>query len=995
LTGAVTGNVTGNVSGTAATVTVAAQPAITSVGTLTSLGVSGAVTAGSFSGPLTGAVTGNVTGNVSGTAATVTVAAQPAITSVGTLTALAVTGNVSAANFNGAVSGNLTGNVTGNVTGNLTGNVTGNASGSAATVTVAAQPAITSVGTLTSLGVTGAVTAGSFSGPVTGNVTGNVSGTAATVTVAAQPAITSLGTQAANLAMGGFKITGGAAGAASTDFVIKSQLDASTAGFVPQVAIACNHVVDDSLNTPPGSPANPTSFIVGASPTGAWAGKAGHVMEWDGTTWLDILGRAVIVGDRFGINFETKGTPAGSFTGKNYNVVQVTTATPGSYAYTFTAPANNYLELVYASLCVDAGHSFAYSTSHGDWIEISAPVDLLPGAALSRTGTTWDVGTDTTSISVNGSNQLQVAGVGGSTAANVHAAELLANAATNANTASAIVKRDASGNFVAGTITATNFAGALTGNASTATTLQTARAINGVSFNGSADVTVTAAAGTLTGATLAAGVTASSLTSVGTLGSLAVTGNIGAANFNGTTNGTHVGSVTGNLTGTVQTAAQPNITSVGTLTSLGVTGAVSAGSFTGPITGAVTGNASTATTLQTARAINGVSFNGSADITVTAAAGTLTGATLAAGVTASSLTSVGTLGSLAVTNGVTAASFTGAHSGSGASLTGIPNSALVGSGAHTVTAGTGLSGGGSVALGGTITLTNAGVTQLTGGGGITASVATGAVTLGSTATSANTASAIVARDISGNFSAGTITATLTGTASNATTAGGFTPSAAGGTANRIVVADASGYINNTYFNSSDNSVATGVTAVMVKAGDNYIRSGTSAAISTFLGLANSATTAAATANTASTIVLRDISGNFSAGTITATATNAKYADLAEMYAADAEYAPGTVVMFGGDAEVTLAADGTRKVAGVVSTNPAYLMNVDAAGVAVALQGRVPVKVMGKVAKGDMLVSAGNGYARAEEDPKLGQVIGKALENFDGAEGVIEAVVGRM
>jgi len=94
-----------------------------------------------------------------------------------------------------------------------------------------------------------------------------------------------------------------------------------------------------------------------------------------------------------------------------------------------------------------------------------------------------------------------------------------ATTATNANTASAIVARDASGNFSAGTITA-----ALSGNASTATTLQNARTINGVSFDGSGNITVTAAAGTLSGATLASGVTASSLTSVGTLTGLTVSG---------------------------------------------------------------------------------------------------------------------------------------------------------------------------------------------------------------------------------------------------------------------------------------------------------------------------------------------------------------------------------------------------------------------------------------------------------------------------------------
>jgi hypothetical protein len=93
------------------------------------------------------------------------------------------------------------------------------------------------------------------------------------------------------------------------------------------------------------------------------------------------------------------------------------------------------------------------------------------------------------------------------------------------NTPSTVVLRDASGNFSAGTITAT-LSGSITGNAATATALQTARTINGVSFNGTADITVTAAAGTLSGSTLASGVTASSLTSVGTLSSLTVSGDL-------------------------------------------------------------------------------------------------------------------------------------------------------------------------------------------------------------------------------------------------------------------------------------------------------------------------------------------------------------------------------------------------------------------------------------------------------------------------------------
>jgi fibronectin-binding autotransporter adhesin len=138
------------------------------------------------------------------------------------------------------------------------------------------------------------------------------------------------------------------------------------------------------------------------------------------------------------------------------------------------------------------------------------------------------------------------------------------------------------------------------------------------------------------------------------------------------------------------------------------------------------------------------------------------------------------------------------------------------------------------------------------------------------------------------------------------------------------------------------------------------------------------------------------------GTVTGTsfvgiATSAQYADLAEKYSADAEYAPGTVVSFGGDAEVTASTDADTRVAGVVSTNPAYTMNNELVAdhvVTVAFTGRVPCRVTGTVRKGDLMVSAGNGSARAEANPAPGTIIGKALANHDGAEGTIEVVVGR-
>ena len=127
-----------------------------------------------------------------------------------------------------------------------------------------------------------------------------------------------------------------------------------------------------------------------------------------------------------------------------------------------------------------------------------------------------------------------------------------------------------------------------------------------------------------------------------------------------------------------------------------------------------------------------------------------------------------------------------------------------------------------------------------------------------------------------------------------------------------------------------------------------------------------------------------------------TSTTAKYADLAERYSSDVDYEAGTVVDFGGTAEVTISnINGSQYVAGVVSTNPAYMMNSDADGLYIALVGRVPCKVTGPVEKGAMMVSNGDGTARMERNPKIGSVIGKALQSFPDGVGVIEVVVGRL
>ena len=164
------------------------------------------------------------------------------------------------------------------------------------------------------------------------------------------------------------------------------------------------------------------------------------------------------------------------------------------------------------------------------------------------------------------------------------------------------------------------------------------------------------------------------------------------------------------------------------------------------------------------------------------------------------------------------------------------------------------------------------------------------------------------------------------------------------------------------------------------------------------------TTTVTTGGSVTTTVLTS-GANITAGTITGnwslsagSKLNATYADLAECYTADADYGPGTVLEFGGTKEVTLASDATNRVAGVVSTNPAYVMNSLCPGVfvsAVALQGRAPCKVRGIIHKGDMLISGGDGFARTTNTPLMGTIIGKSLEDFNGTSGVIEVAVGRL
>lgn len=245
---------------------------------------------------------------------------------------------------------------------------------------------------------------------------------------------------------------------------------------------------------------------------------------------------------------------------------------------------------------------------------------------------------------------------------------------------------------------------------------------------------------------------------------------------------------------------------------------------------------------------------------------------------------------------------------------------------------------------------------------------TTATTIDINGTSTSVANTVVMRDSSQDFAAGTITANLIG--------------------------DVKATNGSTVLDSGTN----GSDATFIGTLTGSISANAQGWSKQLWDTANTTGRSLSTGTTAWNVVQRDVNGNIWSNLFIGVATQARYADLAEAYVADAHYEPGTVLEFGGEHEVTLAEDSTRRIAGVVSAKPAYLMNSECQGehvVVLALTGRVPVKVRGTIRKGDMMISAGDGYARPSSNPLLGSILGKALENFDNGEGVIEIVVGRL
>lgn len=508
-----------------------------------------------------------------------------------------------------------------------------------------------------------------------------------------------------------------------------------------------------------------------------------------------------------------------------------------------------------------------------------------------------------------------------------------------------------------------SFNGPLKGNADTATALQNPRTINGVVFDGQSDITLKAStANRLIRGTYLLGNDFDG--SVGTSWSVDATPNntIGKVVARDGSGNFSAGTITANLRGTLLGNVSTNI-------GRSTFKIVEAEEFIGAN---LSGNASSATRLQTARQINGVLFDGTANITIPTSAISLTGPRLAPNVVESDLTSLGTLVSLKVSNtGITVGNADdvtiSATSDSGVEVK-VDNTKGITFSIKDVAVGPGY---------GSIRFVDSATVLAAGGEDFPSLLPVGTVpiNIGSTVNKFNTI--------------------------NSTTVSSPT-------------------INTAVINTTDPQNVVTMTSNVVIEG-NLIVNGVSTIINstqTFIddilltlaaGSANpsAANGAGISIDGAGAQLFYSVNGDkwninkdLDAGAFTfiGTATSARYADLAENYTADAEYTYGTVLDFGGEFEVTVSAENSTRIAGIVSQNPAYLMNSDLVAkhvVPVALQGRVYCKVKGPVKKGDMLVSAGNGFAKAENSPKIGSVIGKSIENFDGEQGLIEVVVGRV
>lgn len=154
-------------------------------------------------------------------------------------------------------------------------------------------------------------------------------------------------------------------------------------------------------------------YIIGASPSGAWAGCAGHATWWDGNNWIDLstgsnltsgLGTAVQVGDRYGVAVASIGGPSqvgGGLAGKTNDIATITNNTPGSIAYSFAIPMDAWAFSDQAPGSQHFNSSYTYSASLGTWIQFSGPSSIIAGNALTFDGNTLNVVYDNVTIGLS------------------------------------------------------------------------------------------------------------------------------------------------------------------------------------------------------------------------------------------------------------------------------------------------------------------------------------------------------------------------------------------------------------------------------------------------------------------------------------------------------------------------------------------------------------------------------------------------------------------
>jgi len=319
------------------------------------------------------------------------------------------------------------------------------------------------------------------------------------------------------------------------------------------------------------------------------------------------------------------------------------------------------------------------------------------------------------------------------------------------------------------------------------------------------------------------------------------------------------------------------------------------------------------------------------------------------------ITSVGTLTSLTVTGALDVT--TGVITGDGGGLSNVAGGNITGQSANALVAGT---------------VYTAAQPNITSVGTLTSLAVTGNITSGNVAGTGG-----VFTYVSGD---GANLTALTG--ANVTGEVAFAD-----TANAVAGANVSG------------TVATAST-VTTAAQPNITSTGTLTSLAV-TGLVNAGSVQTPTLTTGANTTAGSITGNWTL--TTGSRLESTYADLAEYYKGEEAYEVGTVVCFGGSEEVHVSSEKcSRRVAGIVSTNPAYIMNQGCSGipVAVALQGRVPCKVTGKCEKGDIMVHDGQGGATAWYHVATimhpGVVLGKAIQDKSESElSIIEIAVGRL